>query len=78
MLEFTSQGQRYCTIVEYKQEAQINNLECFWTEIIDVKEEEESENVVAYLAQSEEEEEKDPSMEEEKRKLLALFPGIIF
>src|ERR1043165_3750413 len=76
-LEFTTQGQWYRTIVEYKQEAQVNNLECFWTEIIDIEEQKESENIIAYLAQPEEEEEKNPFMEE-KRKLLALFPSIVF
>ena len=28
-LEFTTQGQRYRTIVEYSQESQVNNLKCF-------------------------------------------------
>src|ERR1044071_637956 len=79
-LEFTTQGQRYHTIVEYGQEPQINNLECFWTEIIDIEEEEvgETKEVLAYLAQTEEEEEIDPFLEEEKRKLLVLFSGIVF
>src|ERR1044071_3936242 len=61
ILEFTSQRQRYRTIVEYGQEAQVNNLKCFWTEVIDIEEEEagETEEVLAYLAQIEEEEEID-------------------
>ena len=83
-LEFTAQGQRYRTVVEYKQEAQINNLECFWTEIINLEEEanlipkEEFEEIIAYMAQPEEEETPDPFLEEEKQKLLAQFPGIVF
>src|ERR1043165_8464093 len=38
-LEFTTQGQRYRTVVEYEKEPQVNGLECFWTEIIDLEEE---------------------------------------
>ena len=83
-MEFTTQGQRYRTLVEYGQEVQVNNLECFWTEVIDIEEEEdlirpeEMEETIAYMAQPEEEETPDPFMEEEKRKLLVLFPSIVF
>src|ERR1044071_1230766 len=78
-LEFTTQGQRYRTVVEYGQEPQVNNFECFWTEIIDLEEEvdlikeEDMEETIAYMAQPEEEETIDPFLEEEKRKLLASF-----
>ena len=68
--------------MEYDQKPQVNNLECFWTEIVDIEEDlirpEEMEEAIAYMAQPEEEETPDPFMKEEKRKLLASFPGIVF
>src|ERR1044071_5939747 len=50
-LEFTTQGQRYKTIVEYGQEEQVNTFECFYTEF--VVEEEEEPRPLVYLAQPE-------------------------
>src|ERR1044071_9049018 len=84
-LEFTTQGQRYRTVVEYEKEPQVNNLKCFWTEIIDLEEEadlirtEDMQETIAYMAQSEmKEETDDPFLEKQKQKLLALFPDIVF
>ena len=74
-LEFTTQGQRYKTVVEYGQEEQVNVFEYFWTEFVV---EEENPRPLAYLAQPLSTKESSKILEEKREALLAKFPNIIF
>src|ERR1044071_8554428 len=79
-LEFTTQGQRYRTIVEYGQEPQVTHLECFWTEIIDVEEDlirpEEIEGTIAYMAQPEEKETQTPLWRKKRKGCWPCFQAL--
>src|ERR1044072_5619750 len=75
-LEFTTQSQRYRTVVEYGQEEQVNSFECFWTEFVEEKEEEP--RPLVYLVQPEPVKTPNKILEEKREALLAKFPNIIF
>src|ERR1044072_4193312 len=74
-LEFTTQGQRYKTIVEYGHEEQVNAFECFYTEFVV---EEEEPRPLAYLAQPEPSKTPSKILKEKREALLTKFPNIIF
>ena len=76
ILEFTIQGQRYKTVVEYSQEEYINAFECFWTEFV-VKEEKTLRPLV-YLTQLTLPKKPSQILEEKREALLKKFPNIIF